>query len=426
MNQVILVCILIILLVLVFLILSKRFSKDKTDSSPELLSQLDFFQQQNQEFKAKNEILRDQLNQKEKQLVKAETSLDHTVNLLRQTQQANQQHEQKLEKLAQQIATQTNATLQEYQFQQLQQTLTPLKERLTSFEKKIDDTYEKELREKASLKNELKTLLNLNQTLSEDAQNLTNALKGDRKLQGNWGELILERVLEKSGLQKGREYQTQVHDTNQEGSRIQPDVVIFLPENKHLIIDAKVSLNAFEAWSNADFEEDREAAIRNHLISVRTHVKQLSQKNYFEAKKLQSPDYVLLFMPVEPAFSLTLKEDPELFSWAWQQNIVIVSPTTLLATLRTISLIWKQENQSKNVHEIARIAGKMHDKFIGFLTDLDKINHHILASQTAYHEAMNKLKTGKGNLITSANKIRILGAKTNKKIPSNHQSIERD
>lgn len=295
--------------------------------------------------------------------------------------------------------------------------LNPLKEKIKQFEEKVEKVYSEETKERISLKAEIKHLMELNKQISDEANNLAKALKGDTKKQGNWGEIILDKVLERSGLIKGQEYQTQFSTNNLSGNRIQPDAVVFLPDNKHVIIDSKVSLIAYEAFVNSDNETDRAKYLKEHINSVRNHVKQLSEKNYQTSPDLNTPDFVLLFMPIESAFSAAIQGDQDLFAYAWDLKIVIVSPSTLLATLRTIASIWKQERQTKNAIEIARQSGALYDKFVGFLNDFEKIGKSIDASKNAYDEAMNKLKTGTGNLIKRAADIQKLGAKTQKQIP---------
>lgn len=295
--------------------------------------------------------------------------------------------------------------------------LNPLKEKIKDFEEKVEKTYKAESAERITLKAEIKNLIDLNKQVSEEANNLAKALKGDNKKQGNWGEVILEKVLERSGLTKDVEYRTQFSTNNDEGKRIQPDVVIMLPDNKHIVVDSKVSLVAYESLVNAESEEDRDRYLKEHISSVRNHVKLLSEKNYPTSPDFDTPDFVLLFIPIESSFSIAIQSDNELFSYAWDKKIVIVSPSTLLATLRTIASIWKQERQTKNAIEIAKQSGALYDKFVGFLEDMDKIGKSIDASKTSYEAAVNKLKTGSGNLIGRAINIEKLGAKTSKQIP---------
>ena len=265
--------------------------------------------------------------------------------------------------------------------------LNPLKEKILLFEKKVDETYDKELRDKISLREEVRKLTELNTRVSEEANNLTKALKGDVKKQGNWGEIILERVLERSGLTKGQEYEREEVVTGADSSIQRPDVIIHLPDNKHVIVDSKVSLVAYERFMTAESEERQLQFLKEHINSIRNHVKLLSEKNYQNAQNINAPDFVLMFIPIEASFSVAVQGDGELFSYAWERKIVIVSPTTLLATLRTVTSIWKQENQTRNAQEIARLSGALYDKFIGFTEDMVKIKANIDRTSGAYDDA---------------------------------------
>ncbi|MCK9413385.1 MAG: DNA recombination protein RmuC [Prolixibacteraceae bacterium] len=295
--------------------------------------------------------------------------------------------------------------------------LSPLKEKISTFEKKVEESYEKSLRDQTDLKAELKKLQELNAKIGNDAQNLTNALKGDVKKQGNWGEVVLERVLERSGLTLGREYEREVVDENSDGKQIRPDVIIHLPDKKHLIVDAKVSLIAYERLVNEASDELRVQHLADHLKSLRSHIKMLSDKHYPTAKNLNSPDFVLLFLPIESSFSIAIQEDQELFNYAWDNKVVIVSPSTLLASLRTIASIWKQENQTKNALEIASLGASLYDKFVNFIQDLEKVGKGIDTAQANYANALNKLHTGKGNLVRTSERLKDLGIKTQKSLP---------
>ncbi|HTJ53297.1 MAG TPA: DNA recombination protein RmuC [Cyclobacteriaceae bacterium] len=294
--------------------------------------------------------------------------------------------------------------------------LTPLKDKIVTFEKKVEEAYDKELRDKISLREEVKKLYDLNSRISEEANNLTRALKGDTKKQGDWGEVILEKVLERSGLAKDREYRKQVITTNAEGDTIKPDYLVMLPDNRHIIIDSKVSLIAYENFVNVEDEEDRPKYLKAHLESMKNHVKQLSDKNYFSSLEFNTPDFVLMFVPIESSFSVALQADQDLFNYAWEKRIVIVSPTTLLATMRTVASIWKMDKQSQNAFQIAEESGKLYDKFVGLVEDLKKVGVQINSTRDTYQEAMKKLYEGKGNLVNRAEKIRELGAKNTKAI----------
>ncbi|MDD3488542.1 MAG: DNA recombination protein RmuC [Paludibacter sp.] len=302
--------------------------------------------------------------------------------------------------------------------------LNPLKEKIQGFERKVEESYEKDMRDRVSLREEVKKLTELNTRVSEEANNLTRALKGDVKKQGNWGEIILERVLERSGLTKGQEYDREAVVEGADHSVQRPDVIVHLPDNKHIIIDSKVSLVAYERFMSAANENDQATALKEHIASIRMHVKLLSDKNYQNAMNVNTPDFVLMFIPVEASFSAAVQGDSELFAYAWERKIVIVSPTTLLATLRTISSIWKQENQTRNAQEIARLSGSLYDKFIGFTEDMEKIKNNIDRASGAYNDAIKKMKDGNGNIIRTAEKIKELGAKTgNKTLPPSFSDL---
>ena len=296
--------------------------------------------------------------------------------------------------------------------------LSPLKEKIQVFEKKVEDTYEKGLKDQTDLKAELKKLHDLNLKISDEANNLTKALKGDVKKQGNWGEVILERILERSGLTEGREYQKQESVLSENGQRFQPDVVIHLPDQKHIVVDSKVSLVAYERLVNATDEKNRSTFVKEHLLSVRNHIKILSEKHYQHSPDFNSPDFVLLFVPIESSFSVAVQEDQDLFSYAWDNKVVIVSPSTLLATLRTIASIWQQENQTRNALEIARQSGALYDKFVSFISDMEAIGKSMESTRKTYDQAVNKLYSGSGNLVKRAETIRKLGAKTTKELPA--------
>lgn len=304
--------------------------------------------------------------------------------------------------------------------------LTPLKENIKAFEDKVEKVYNMEAAERNTLKGVITQLMELNQQISSEAQNLTKALKGDNKKQGNWGEFILEKVLERSGLVKDREYRLQASHQAIDGTRYQPDAVIDLPDDKHLIIDSKVSLIAYDRLVNAETEEDRKLFAKAHVESLRNHVHGLSAKNYHDLQKINSPDFVMLFVPIESSFSFAVQLDADLFNDAWDKRVVIVSPSTLLATLRTIASMWKQERQNRNVMEIARLSGEMYDKFVGFLTDMEGIGRNLKSSQDAYDKAINKLSDGRGNLTTTAQKIKNLGAKANKQIDNRYLNEHTD
>ncbi len=295
--------------------------------------------------------------------------------------------------------------------------LNPLQEKIQLFEKKVEESQKENISIHSALKEQLINLQSQNLKITQEAENLTKALKGDSKMQGNWGELVLERVLEKSGLEKGREYSVQQSFTRDDGSRVLPDVIINLPDGKKMVVDSKVSLTAYERYVNANDEIEREQFLKEHINSLRKHVDQLSAKKYEDLYEMESPDFVLLFVPIEPAFAIAINNDNNLYNKAFEQNIVIVTPSTLLATLRTIDTMWNNEKQQRNAIEIARQAGALYDKFEGFVGDLTKVGKKMDEAKTEYKGAMNKLVDGRGNIITSIEKLKKMGAKAKKSIP---------
>lgn len=296
--------------------------------------------------------------------------------------------------------------------------LNPLGDKIADFKKQVEDAFNAEMRDKVSLKEQLKTLTEQNTRISDEANNLTKALKSESKTQGNWGEMILERVLETSGLTKGLEYEREKVIEGAQGEIYRPDVILNLPDSKHIIIDSKVSLVAYERMSSAVTDEEYKQALKDHLVSLKKHVRELADKNYQNAMGVNTPDFVLLFIPIEASFSVAVQADQTLFSDAWDRKIVIVSPTTLLATLRTVASIWKQENQTKNALEIARLSGTMYDKLVGFVADWNKVKENLDRAGKSCDEAMNKLKEGNGNVFRTADRIKQLGAKATKELPT--------
>jgi DNA recombination protein RmuC len=332
-------------------------------------------------------------------------------------QNAREQMNLEFRNLANEILEQKGRSFSETSRIHIQELLKPLGEKIQLFEKKVEDTYDKESKQRFALEKEIKTLFELNSRISVDAINLTKALKGESKTQGIWGEVILERVLEKSGLEKGREYEIQVSLKDASGRLRQPDVVVHLPDKKDVIIDSKVSLTAYEGYYSASDDETRAQFLKQHIQSIRTHIRLLSEKNYQNLQTLKSLDYVLLFLPVEAAFTLAIQEDERLFTEAFEQNIILVGPSTLLATLRTIHNIWRYEYQNKNAVEIAKRAGLLYDKFVAFAQDLEEVGKRIDQSQHAYELAHNKLMSGRGNLVAGVEKLKTLGARASKQLP---------
>jgi len=305
--------------------------------------------------------------------------------------------------------------------------LNPLKENIKLFEEKVEKVYKAESDERNVLKGEISKLMELNKQISEEASNLTKALKADTKKQGNWGEVILDRILEASGLIEGESYIKQgkgLSLTDEDGNRLQPDVIINLPDNKHIIIDSKVSLIAYERLVNCETEDEREAHTKQHILSIKGHINGLGGKNYQDLYGINSPDFVLLFVPIEASFAIAIQRDVELFEFAWNKKVVLVTPSTLLATLKTVASIWKQEQQTRNAIDIATKAGALYDKFVGFITDLKRIGDNIEKSKEAYNDAFNKLTSGSGNLVGRVEVLRKLGAKATKQI--DQKFIEED
>ncbi len=365
--------------------------------------------------------LRSETGIQSQQLARAEADFGNLQEKLESQKKEMENLQQKFttefENIATKILKQNTVEFSASNQKSITELLSPLKEKIQIFEKKVEDTYEKGLKDQTDLKAELKKLHDLNLKISDEANNLTKALKGDVKKQGNWGEVILERILERSGLTEGREYMKQESVLSENGQRFQPDVVIHLPDSKHIVVDSKVSLVAYERLVNAADEKDRPAFVKEHLLSVRSHIKILSEKHYQHSPNFNSPDFVLLFVPIESSFSIAVQEDQDLFSYAWDNKVVIVSPSTLLATLRTIASIWQQENQTRNALEIARQSGALYDKFVSFISDMESIGKSLESTRKTYDQATNKLYSGSGNLVKRAENIRKLGAKTTKELP---------
>lgn len=321
------------------------------------------------------------------------------------------------ENLANKILDEKSNKFTEQNKENMKNILSPLQEKIQLFEKRVDDTHKESIDYHAALRQQILGLREMNIQMSKETLNLTKALKGDSKMQGNWGELILERVLEKSGLEKDREYFVQQSHTTADGNRVFPDVVINLPDGKKMIVDSKVSLIAYEKHINEEDESLKNGFLKEHVNSIKRHVEQLGDKNYQDLYQIESPDFVLLFIPMEPAFALALNEDITLYNKAFEKNIVIVTPSTLLATLRTIDSMWTNQKQQENAFEIARQAGALYDKFEGFVADLIKVGKKIDESKVEYQGAMNKLVDGSGNLIKRVENLKKMGAKTQKSLP---------
>jgi len=370
-------------------------------------------------------------NEEKRQLQSEKESLGQDYVRLESTnenlQRINNEQKQEVEKLqekftkefenlANKILDEKSNKFTEQNQKNIKQILSPLQEKIQLFEKKVEATQKENISIHSALKEQLLNLQNQNLKITQEAENLTKALKGDSKMQGNWGELVLERVLEKSGLEKDREYNVQQSFTREDGSRVLPDVIINLPDGKKMVVDSKVSLTDYERYVNAE-DEQKEIHLKSHINSLRKHVDQLSAKKYEDLYEMESPDFVLLFVPIEPAFAVAINQDNTLYNKAFEQNIVIVTPATLLATLRTIDTMWNNEKQQKNAIEIARQAGALYDKFEGFVGDLTKVGKKMDEAKTEYRGAMNKLVEGRGNIVVSIEKLKKMGAKAKKAIP---------
>ncbi|MBN2597658.1 MAG: DNA recombination protein RmuC [Marinifilaceae bacterium] len=429
-------------LIIAWLIFRKRVAHQAVLNREELLKQENAFINEKSELSHKLSVLEERANN----LLKEKTDLNEAVIVERQknenltrsvsisaterknleerltTQKQELEELQKkftteFENIATKILKENTKEFTSSNQKNMSDIMGPIKEKLMSFEKKVEETYDRELRDKISLKEEVKKLYELNSKISDEANNLTKALKGDVKKQGNWGEVVLERILERSGLTKGQEYDREVVMQNSEGQTIRPDVIIHLPEEKHVIVDSKVSLIAYERYVNSIGDVDAEKFQKEHIVSMKSHVKELAEKHYQSSAAINSPDFVLMFMPIESSFAMAVQYDQELFNYAWDNKIVIVSPSTLLATLRTIASIWKQEQQNRNVLEIAKQGGLLYDKFVGFVDDMIKLGKQMDTSKASYSDAMKKLYDGSGNMVRRAENIRELGAKVKKKLP---------
>ena len=320
------------------------------------------------------------------------------------------------ENLANKILDEKSEKFTKSNKENIENILTPLNKKIKEFEEKVEKSQKENISIHSALKEQLLNLQTQNLKITQEAENLTKALKGDSKMQGNWGELVLERVLEKSGLEKDREYSVQQSFVRQDGSRVMPDVIIHLPDGKKMVVDSKVSLTDYERYTNAE-EEDKPKFLKDHINSLRRHVEQLSAKKYEDLYEMESPDFVLMFVPIEPAFAIAINEDNSLYNKAFEQNIVIVTPSTLLATLRTIDSMWSNEKQQRNAIEIAKQAGALYDKFEGFVSDLTKVGKKMDEAKSEYRGAMNKLVEGRGNIVTTIEKLKKMGAKAKKSLP---------
>jgi len=378
-----------------------------------------------QQVTEKNSLLRESVSRLETQLAEERSQNQEKIQLL---ENAREKMSLEFKNLANDILEQKGRAFTDSNRQNIESILKPLQEKIQQFEKKVDDTYDRESKERFSLAKEIRNLQDLNLRISEDAVNLTNALKGDTKTQGNWGEFVLERLLENSGLRKGSEYVIQKSLRTNEGGNRQPDVIIHLPENKDVIVDSKVSLVAYERYYSEPDESKKNSALKEHIQSIRNHIRDLSKKDYQNLQAVRSLDFVIMFLPVESAFALAVQNDQSLFTEAFDKNIALVGPTTLMATLRTIQNIWRYEHQNKNALEIAKGAGAMYDKFVSFTEDLEDIGKRLDQTQVSYEQAHKKLVSGRGNLVTRVEKLKTLGARASKSLAGadTEESLKQD
>lgn len=419
------------------LLYAAKFKSEKVSLEERLIANQNHIELQKEQFNSERNIFEKQLqlsnSEKENirtekdslaiQLSKKEVDFENLWE--RHKEQKNEISElqekftKEFENLANKILEEKSAKFTEQNSENMKNILLPLQDKIQGFEQKVEQTHKESIDYHAALRQQILGLSEMNIQMSKETLNLTKALKGDSKMQGNWGELVLERVLEKSGLEKGREYEVQQSFTNTDGNRVFPDVVINLPDGKKMIVDSKVSLTAYEKWVNEEEESFKNEFLKEHVLSIKRHVEQLGSKNYHDLYQIESPDFVLLFIPIEPAFAIALNEDSTLYNKAFDRNIVIVTPTTLLATLRTIDSMWSNQKQQENAFEIARQAGALYDKFEGFVGDLLRIGNKIKDAKSEYESAMSKLVDGRGNLISSVEKLKKMGAKAKKSLPEN-------
>ena len=401
-----------------------RYLDKQTEQLRELQTHLTLAEAENQHL---NE-LRLVLQEKERQVhqlaqdnagLKSRLESDqlHFSRELKSLSEARESLTKEFENIANKIFESKQQQFNQHSKTTLESSINPLREQIKEFKKQVEDAYHKENAERNKLVGQITELQKQTQQIGQDAVNLATALKGSSKTQGNWGEVVLERLLEESGLQKGREYETQVSLRDEHGSRRNPDVIIRLPENKDLIIDSKVSLVDYEQYCNSEDGDTKSAALKNHLTSIKQHIDGLSKKNYESLQEIRSLDFVFIFIPVEAAFMLALEHDPNLFKYAYDKHIVLVSPTTLLAMLRTVENIWRFDKQNKNAEKIANMAGGLHDQFVLVVESLNEVGQFINKTQIAYDNAQKRLHTGRGNLYKKIQSLEVLGAKTKKNLP---------
>ena len=403
--------------------LKEQFQNERNQFEKQIQSDKLDFEKQLAHSNSEKETIRNEKESLAIQLSKKETDFENLWERNKEQKQEVEQLQEKFtkefENLANKILEEKTTKFTEQNKENLKNILSPLQDKIQLFEKKVEDTHKESIDYHAALRQQILGLREMNEQMSKETINLTKALKGDSKMQGNWGELVLERVLEKSGLEKDREYFVQQSFVTEEGNRVFPDVVINLPDGKKMIVDSKVTLTAYERYINEEDDTLKVQHLKEHVFSINRHVEQLSNKNYQDLYQMESPDFVLLFIPIESAFALALNEDTNLYNKAFEKNIVIVTPSTLLATLRTIDSMWANQKQQENALEIARQAGALYDKFHGLWTDLITIGKKLDDAKSGYSDAMNKLVDGSGNLINRVENLKKMGAKAKKSLPEN-------
>lgn len=359
--------------------------------------------------------LEKEVSSRETEIINLNLSLEDKRNEL---EELNERFNEEFKNIANQILAHNSSEFSKNTVETLKNVLSPLKEQIDKFGNKIEETRINQVQEATSLKEQINQLTSLNQLMSAEAQNLTNALKGESKTRGTWGEMILEKILENSGLIKGEHFLAQTQYRDEEENRLRPDIIVNLPEKKHLIIDSKVSLVDYERYCNEEVPETRAALIKSHIASVKNHIMELSSKEYQKALGINPPEIILMFVPIETALLAALENDKELFVFAYNRNIALISPTTLIPTLKIIHTIWRQENQNKNAIAIADTGGKLYDKLVGFLNDLQDVGKSIDKAKNSYESAFKKVSTGKGNILNMAERMKEMGAKASKNIPA--------
>ncbi|RUO38095.1 DNA recombination protein RmuC [Aliidiomarina shirensis] len=394
------------------LVLRRAVAREQSELERQRLA----YQQLQERFEQEQKEAQHWFTELEKAKVGAEQQQAHLQEKLALLQKSEERLQKEFENLANRIFEQKTAALEARQEKSLAGTLSPLQKQLEGFRQQIAQQFSDETKQRSSLQQEILSLRQLNQQMSAEAEALTRALKGDSRQQGAWGEVVLERILQQSGLREGHEYTTQTQHRNDDGKRYRPDVIVHLPQDKDVIIDSKVSLAAYERYFNADDDNVRAQALDDHVVSLRNHIRDLGKKSYQQLEGVRTLDYVLLFVPIEPAFLLAVDREPNLIRQALEQHIMLVSPTNLLVALRTVNNIWQYEQQNQNAQKIAQDAGKLYDKFVGFVEDLQKVGNSLDTSRKHFDGAMSKLSTGKGNLVSRVEKFRELGVQPSKKI----------